>query len=64
MPRGDKQQIMNFPVTIPTNDVIRDFAAIVEPMMTRITANKNENARLATLRDMLLPKLMNGEIGV
>ena len=34
------------------------------PLCTLIGANKDENERLASLRDTLLPKLISGEIDV
>ena len=38
------------------------FAEVVMPMMDVIRNNSLENRHLATLRDTMLPKLMNGEI--
>lgn len=38
------------------------FCKIVYPMLSNIERNISENIRLSTLRDTLLPKLMNGEI--
>lgn len=64
MPRGDKQQIMNYPVVIPSQESLDLFNGIVVPMLDQIAANRIENARLAALRDTLLPKLMSGELDV
>ncbi len=41
---------------------IKQFGAIVLPMFKTILKNSTESARLATLRDTLLPKLMFGKI--
>ena len=38
--------------------------SLITPMMSAIHANAEENLRLASLRDSLLPKLMTGEIDV
>ena len=38
------------------------FSKITSPIMGRIEANKRENRTLAATRDLLLPKLMSGEI--
>lgn len=38
------------------------FSKITSPIMGRIEANKRENRALAQTRDLLLPKLMSGEI--
>ena len=64
MPRGDKRQIMTYPVIIPSNDKLRIFNAIAIPILSHIEGNRVENVRLSLLRDTLLPKLMSGEIDV
>lgn len=64
MPRGDKQQIMTYPVTLPTDTELEKFNSAAVPILTQIQNNRNENQRLSALRDTLLPKLMNGEIVV
>ena len=47
---------------MPNDNVLRDFHNIVAPIFTQIKNNIRENETLATLRDTLLPKLMNGEV--
>ena len=47
---------------MPNGNVLRDFHNIVAPIFTQIKNNIRENETLASLRDTLLPKLMNGEI--
>lgn len=64
MPRGDKQQIMTYPVTLPTDAELERFNSVAVPILTQIQNNRSENKRLSILRDTLLPKLMNGEIEV
>jgi type I restriction enzyme S subunit len=64
MPRGDKQQIMTYPVTIPTDNELEEFNSVAIPILAKIQNNRNENKRLSALRDAVLPKLMNGEIDV
>lgn len=64
MPRGDKQQIMNYPVVLPTDTELEGFNSVAAPIFAQIQNNRNENKRLSSLRDALLPKLMNGEIDV
>ena len=44
--------------------LMSDFASQVTPLFALIGANKDENDRLASVRDALLPKLMSGEIDV
>lgn len=64
MPRGDKQQIMSYAVSIPSQEDLNAFNEIAMPILAKIEAIRNENVRLAGIRDGLLPKLMSGEIGV
>ena len=64
MPRGDKQQIMNYPVVLPTDTELEGFNSVAAPIFAQIQNNRNENKRLSSLRDALLPKLMNGEIAI
>lgn len=54
--------IANFPVPHISLEDSNRFAEIAMPIMDVIRNNSLENRRLATLRDTLLPKLMNGEI--
>ena len=64
MPRGDKQQIMTYPVVLPSEEELAGFNAIAFPVLEQLNSNKAENKRLSALRDALLPKLMSGELDV
>ena len=64
MPRGDKQQIMTYPVVLPSEEELAGFNTIASPLLEQIYSNGAENKRLSILRDTLLPKLMSGEIDV
>ena len=64
MPRGDKQQIMNYPVVLPDKESLDLFNGLIVPMLDQIATNRAESNRLAALRDALLPKLMSGELDV
>ena len=64
MPRGDKQQIMTYPVVLPSEEELAGFNTIASPLLEQIYSNRAENKRLSILRNTLLPKLMSGEIDV
>ena len=49
---------------IPSADRLAEFEGLVAPLYRAIEDNIRQSARLAALRDTLLPKLMNGEIDV
>lgn len=64
MPRGDKQQIMTYPVALPSDEEIIEFNSLAFPILAQIHSNRSENKRLSAVRDSLLSKLMSGEIDV
>ncbi len=51
-------------IILPNPEIIEKFEQIMIPLFDKIYKNKLENQKLASLRDLLLPKLMNGEIRV
>lgn len=64
MPRGDKQQIMTYPIVMPSEVALAEFNTIALPLIKQIYSNRAENKRLSLLRDTLLPKLMSDELDV
>lgn len=51
-------------VTIPPVDVQYAFERALEPAWTRIRHNEAENKTLASLRDLLLPRLLAGQLRI
>lgn len=51
-------------VLLPSILVLKKFDELLSPMYSKIRRNNEENARLASIRDTLLPRLMSGEIEV
>ena len=49
-------------VLVPDDITLNKFQKTVKPLYEKIFNNNNENEILEQLRDILLPKLMNGEI--
>jgi type I restriction enzyme S subunit len=47
---------------LPFKPVVDAFHGVVHSLHAKIGANRHENFTLAQLRDLLLPKLMSGEI--
>ena len=54
----------NFPAVIPDNDTLAKFKQFCIPLFEQQRALEYENRYLSSIRDTLLPKLMNGEIDV
>ena len=52
------------PIIIPPVQALQDFNHIIDSFFCQTFKNGQENETLATIRDTLLPKLMNGEIDV
>lgn len=51
-------------VLIPSSTDMSNISAMMNPIIEKLISNCLENATLSTLRDTLLPKLMNGEIEI
>ena len=51
-------------VIIPSNKILTAFEEAIQPLFNMQEHNEDENARLSALRDILLPKLMAGEINL
>lgn len=54
----------SFTAIIPDNDTLAEFQRFCSPLFEQQRALEYENRYLASIRDTLLPKLMNGEIDV
>lgn len=51
-------------ILVPPPAIVRTFDALVAPMAARIFLNGRESRTLAELRDLLLPRLMSGELRI
>lgn len=51
-------------VLLPDESIVREFTVIVKPCFEQIHNLRVQNQKLRTARDLLLPKLMSGEIAV
>jgi type I restriction enzyme S subunit len=56
--------ITNIELIIPPKEKVLEFENIASVIREKIRSNTKENQKLAALRDLLLPKLMSGEIKV
>lgn len=62
--RTPPKTTLNYEIPIPTKEILHKFCDIVAPMYDKIKENIKQNETVSSLRDTLLPKLMNGEIDV
>lgn len=59
-----RERVKAMELRLPDNDTLARFNAVIAPIVPLIITNQQENVRLASVRDSLLPKLMSGEIDV
>jgi type I restriction enzyme S subunit len=57
-------EVPNYPLLIPDANILNQFDSTVTPIRQKIICNNKQNQFLSTTRDILLPKLMSGEINV
>ncbi|WP_225047661.1 restriction endonuclease subunit S [Lacticaseibacillus kribbianus] len=62
MPRGDKQAIELYQVGLPDKGEIASVTDVVKPMLEQVSLNERQNRQLTELRNLLLPKLLAGDI--
>ena len=62
MPRTSWKSMASYRVCLPDPSVLRIYQNTTLPLVEHIIANIHECRTLATLRDVLLPKLVSGEI--
>ena len=59
-----KRTFRSLPILWPTDEILEKFNNSVYPMIQQIRVIKKQNSQLAQARDLLLPKLMSGQIDV
>lgn len=59
-----QQNLKKVPAIIPSKEALSAFDDLIQPIFVQIRNLRDENARLADLRDTILPRLMSGELDV
>ena len=59
-----KERVKSLPIMLPDENALIRFNAIIEPIAYQLYRNIEESRRLACLRDVLLPRLMSGELTI
>ena len=62
MPRVNWKDLSDYALTIPPVELVAAFSDAVQPMFDQITANVHQAQTLTQLRDILLPRLISGEL--
>jgi type I restriction enzyme, S subunit len=63
-PEVSRGKFREFQVVIPSNQLIRDFDEEARLLLNQIRVLKLQNQKLRAARDLLLPRLMSGELSV
>ena len=62
IPGINQQNVNEIWIFHPSHPLVQDFCKWVQPLFTTIFSNCSQNMKLSKLRDILLPKLMSGEM--
>lgn len=62
--RVKPQGVLDLEIVLPARETLAIFESINEPLIDRVITNRREVGILSALRDLLLPKLMSGELRV
>ena len=60
----NKNDVETHEIIVPNDKLLKEFDDRIKSIFNKISLNCFENKRLEQLRDILLPKLMNGEINL
>lgn len=59
----NKEEFESVKILLPTENILVKFSKIISLILSKIEVNTKENQELTSLRDFLLPLLMNGQVG-
>jgi type I restriction enzyme, S subunit len=62
--RIEAEILQTVSLPIPNEELLKNFESIISPMLNQMTNNEVQNKELTSLRDWLLPMLMNGQVTV
>ncbi len=64
MPRADWKQMQRYPTPLPPDGLLDSFESVIQPIVEQLKALTFATIKLRAARDLLLPRLMNGDIAV
>jgi type I restriction enzyme S subunit len=64
MPRADWRYMRQQPQVLPPPALLKEFDHLASPLIAKMLASAQESRALADLRDILLPKLISGELRI
>ena len=63
-PEISKGRFRALDIVLPEKALVEQFSCIVSDLIQQVCSLKRSTLQLAEARDLLLPRLMNGEVGV
>ena len=64
VPGLNRDMAYSRPLLLPSRSILRQFLEAIAPMYEQLDKLKDINTKLKAARDLLLPRLMSGEIAV
>jgi type I restriction enzyme, S subunit len=64
MPRADWKLMKQYPILVPPDGLLSTFQSTIQLTVAQLKTLTLQNQKLRAARDLLLPKLMSGEIAV
>ena len=64
IPGINTKDVESLPILVMDNLKVREYCDFVLPILQKVLHNSKENAKLASLRDTLLPRLMSGKLKI
>jgi type I restriction enzyme S subunit len=64
MPRADWKQMKAYSVPLPPSGLLSNFDGVIQPIVQQLKSISFANQKLRAARDLLLPRLMSGELAV
>lgn len=64
MPRADWKQMKAFSLPVPPPGLLKSFDDLIQPTVEQLRSLSFANQKLRQARDLLVPRLMNGEFAV
>jgi type I restriction enzyme S subunit len=64
MPRADWKLMKQYPIPLPPHGLLNEFNGAVQSIIQQLKILTFQNQKLRAARDLLLPRLMSGEVAV
>ncbi|MWQ86658.1 restriction endonuclease subunit S [Glaesserella parasuis] len=56
------KELLNYSIILASSEIQMKFESLIKPLLDKILVNSGNNENLSKVRDLLLPKLLSGEI--